>query len=54
LVIALSLVKALNFPLEVAAIISSIFRLINMGITTVNGMEDRTGTVAVAYSEKDC
>lgn len=51
LVVALILVRAFNLPLEVAAIVGGIYRLIDMGNTTVNVMGDMIGTAIVAHSE---
>lgn len=53
LVIALIFVKAFDLPLEVAAIVGGIYRLIDMGSTTINCMGDMVGTVIVAHSEKN-
>ena len=52
LVIALIFVKAFNLPLEIAAIVGGIYRLIDMGSTTINCMGDMVGTVIVAHSEE--
>ena len=52
LVIALIFVKAFNLPLEIAAIVGGIYRLIDMGSTTINCMGDMVGTVIVANSEE--
>ncbi len=51
LVTALIFVQAFNLPLEVAAIVGGIYRLIDMGNTTVNVMGDMVGTAIVAHSE---
>lgn len=51
LVIALIFVKAFDLPLEIAAIVGGIYRLLDMGITTINCMGDMVGTVIVAHSE---
>ena len=51
-VVALIFVKAFNLPLEMAAIVGGIYRLIDMGITTINCMGDMVGTVIVAHSEE--
>ncbi|UCC84268.1 MAG: dicarboxylate/amino acid:cation symporter [Gemmatimonadota bacterium] len=51
LVIALIFVKAFNLPLEIAAIVGGIYRLIDMGSTTINCMGDMVGTAIVAHSE---
>lgn len=53
LVVALIFVQAFNLPLEIAAIVGGIYRLIDMGSTTVNCMGDLVGTVIVAHSERD-
>jgi len=52
LVVALIFVQAFNLPLEIAAIVGGVYRLIDMGITTVNCMGDMVGTAIVAYSEQ--
>ena len=52
LVIALIFVQAFNLPLEVAAIVGGIYRLVDMGNTTINVMGDMVGTTIVAYSEQ--
>jgi Na+/H+-dicarboxylate symporter len=52
LVIALIFVQAFNLPLEVAAIVGGIYRLVDMGNTTVNVMGDMVGTSIVAHSER--
>lgn len=50
-VIALIYVQAFNLPIEVAAIVGGIYRLVDMGNTTVNIMGDMIGTLIVADSE---
>ncbi|MDX1494270.1 MAG: cation:dicarboxylase symporter family transporter [Longimicrobiales bacterium] len=50
-VIALIYVQAFNLPVEVAAIVGGIYRLVDMGNTTVNVMGDMVGTSWVATSE---
>jgi len=50
-VIALIYVQAFNLPIEVAAIVGGIYRLVDMGNTTVNIMGDMVGTSIVADSE---
>ena len=49
--IALIYVQAFNLPIEVAAIVGGIYRLVDMGNTTVNIMGDLIGTSIVAESE---
>ena len=51
LVTALIFVQAFQLPLEIAAIVGGIYRLIDMGSTTINCMGDMVGTVLVARSE---
>ena len=51
LVLALIFVQAFNLPIEIAAIVGGIYRLIDMGNTTVNCMGDMVGTVIVTDSE---
>ncbi len=50
-VIALIYVQAFNLPIEIAAIVGGIYRLVDMGNTTVNVMGDMVGTSLVAHSE---
>ena len=50
-VVALIYVQALNLPIEVAAIVGGIYRLVDMSNTTVNIMGDMVGTALVARSE---
>jgi Na+/H+-dicarboxylate symporter len=51
LVTSLLFVQAFGLPLEVAAIVGGIYRLIDVGNTTVNCMGDVVGTILVARSE---
>lgn len=51
-VIALIYVQAFNLPIEIAAIVGGIYRLVDMGNTTVNVMGDMVGTSWVAHSER--
>jgi len=50
-VVSLILIQALGLPLELAAIVGGIYRLVDMGNTTVNVMGDMVGTILVARSE---
>ena len=50
-VIALIYVQAFNLPVEIAAIVGGVYRLIDMGNTTVNMMGDVVGTVIIAKTE---
>lgn len=52
LVIALIFVKAFHLPLEIAVIVGGIYRLIDMGGTTINCMGDMVGTIIVAHLEE--
>jgi Na+/H+-dicarboxylate symporter len=52
-VVALIFVQAFDLPLELAAIVGGIYRLVDMGNTTVNVMGDMVGTVLVAHSERE-
>jgi len=52
LVVALIFVEAFGLPLEIAAIVGGIYRLLDMGNTTINCMGDMVGTVIVAHSER--
>ena len=51
-VIALIYVQAFGLPVEVAAIVGGIYRLVDIGNTTVNIMGDMVGTALVARSER--
>lgn len=51
LVTSLIFVQAFELPLEVAAIVGGIYRLIDAGNTTINCMGDVVGTILVARSE---
>ncbi len=51
LVIALIFVRAFNLPLEIAAIVGGIYRLVDMGNTTTNVMSDIVGTIIVSKQE---
>jgi Na+/H+-dicarboxylate symporter len=50
-VVSLILVQAFDLPLELAAIVGGIYRLVDMGNTTVNVMGDMVGTAWVAHVE---
>ncbi len=51
LVIAMIFAQAFNLPLEIVAIVGGIYRLIDMGNTTVNCMGDLVGTILVSKIE---
>lgn len=51
-VVALLMVQAFQLPLELAAIVGGIYRLVDMGNTTVNVMGDLVGAILVAASEE--
>ena len=51
-VVALVLVKSFGLPLELAAIVGGIYRLVDMGNTTVNVMGDLVGTALLTCSER--
>jgi Na+/H+-dicarboxylate symporter len=51
-VVGLILVQAFSMPLELAAIVGGIYRLVDMGNTTVNVMGDMVGAVLVTESER--
>lgn len=53
LVVAMLFAKAFNLPLEIVAIVGGIYRLIDMGNTTVNCMGDMVATTIVAKFETD-
>jgi Na+/H+-dicarboxylate symporter len=50
-VIALIIVEAFHLPLELASIVGGIYRLVDMGGTTVNVMGNMVGTILVSDSE---
>ncbi len=50
-VVALIMVEAFHLPLELAATVGGIYRLVDMGNTTANVMGDMVGTILVAGSE---
>lgn len=51
LVVAMLFAQAFNLPLEIVAILGGIYRLVDMGNTTINVMGDLVGTVII--SKKD-
>jgi Na+/H+-dicarboxylate symporter len=51
LVVALIFVQAFNLPLEIAIIVSGIYRFLDMGNTTLNCMGDMVGTTIVSDLE---
>jgi Na+/H+-dicarboxylate symporter len=51
LVIAMIFVQAFHLPLEIAVVVGGIYRLIDMGSTTINVTGDLVGTAIVAHSE---
>jgi Na+/H+-dicarboxylate symporter len=53
IVVALLFVQAFNLPVEIAAIVAGVYRLIDMGSTTVNVMGDLVGTTIVADIEQE-
>ncbi len=52
LVIALIFVQAFHLPIEIAAVVAGIYRLIDMGSTTINCMGDMVGTLIVTHFER--
>ena len=50
-IIALIFVEAFSLPLEIAGIVAGIYRLIDMGGTTVNCMGDLVWTTVLSDSE---
>jgi Na+/H+-dicarboxylate symporter len=50
-VVALLFVQSFHLPVEIAAIVAGVYRLIDMGSTTINVMGDVVGTVIVADAE---
>jgi len=51
-VISLVLVQAFQLPLELAAIVGGIYRLVDIGNTTVNIMGDMVGTAIISRAEE--
>jgi Na+/H+-dicarboxylate symporter len=51
LVAALVFVQSFNLPLEIAGIVAGIYRLVDMGSTTVNCMGDMTWTTILSDGE---
>ena len=51
-VISLVLVQAFQLPLELAAIVGGIYRLVDIGNTTINIMGDMVGTAIIARAEE--
>ena len=51
-VVALIMLEALHMPLELAGIVGGIYRLVDMGNTTVNVMGNLVGSILVAHSEQ--
>jgi Na+/H+-dicarboxylate symporter len=51
-VVALIMVEAFHMPLELAGIVGGIYRLVDMGNTTVNVMGNLVGSILVAHSER--
>jgi Na+/H+-dicarboxylate symporter len=51
LVIALIFVEAFNLPLEIAGIVAGIYRLVDMGSTTINCMGDLVWTTTLSEME---
>ena len=51
-VVALIMVEAFHLPLELAGIVGGIYRLVDMGNTTVNVMGNLVGSILVAHSER--
>ena len=51
-VVALIMVEAFHMPLELAGIVGGIYRLVDMGNTTVNVMGNMVGSILVAHSER--
>jgi Na+/H+-dicarboxylate symporter len=50
-VVGLILVESLGLPLELAAVVGGIYRLVDMGATTLNVMGDMVATALVTRSE---
>ena len=51
LVVAMLFAEAFNLPIEIVAIVGGIYRLIDMGNTTVNCMGDMVATTIVSRFE---
>lgn len=52
LVIAMIFIQAFGLPLEIAAMVGGIYRIIDTGNTTTNCMGGLVGTVLVSETEK--
>ncbi len=50
-VVSLVFVQAFGLPLEIAAMVTGVYRLLDMASTTVNVMGDMVGTCIVSHSE---
>tara|TARA_B110001454_G_scaffold218460_1_gene246491 strand:+ start:96 stop:506 length:411 start_codon:yes stop_codon:yes gene_type:complete len=52
-VVSLVFIQAFGLPLEVAAMVTGIYRLLDMASTTVNVMGDMVGTCIISHSERN-
>jgi len=52
-VVSLVFIQAFGLPLEIAAMVTGIYRLLDMGSTTINVMGDMVGTCIVSHSERN-
>ena len=51
IVVSLVFIQAFGLPLEIAAMVTGIYRLLDMASTTINVMGDMVGTCIVSHSE---
>ena len=52
-VVSLVFIQAFGLPLEIAAMVTGIYRLLDMASTTVNVMGDMVGTCIISHSERN-
>ena len=52
-VVSLIFIQAFGLPLEIAAMVTGIYRLLDMASTTINVMGDMVGTCIVSHSERN-
>ena len=50
-VVSLVFIQAFGLPLEIAAMVTGIYRLLDMASTTINVMGDMVGTCVISHSE---
>ena len=52
-VVSLVFIQAFGLPLEIAAMVTGIYRLLDMASTTINVMGDMVGTCVISHSERN-